>query len=60
MRWLFWLGSLFTIGGLWWLFQGVDVLTGEAERTALLGGTAFFLGGLVLMGWGLGGHDPET
>lgn len=60
MRWLFWLGSLMSLGGLWWLFQGVDVLSGEAEGPALVGGAGLFLGGLVLMGWGLGGRDPGT
>lgn len=54
MRWLFWTGGGLTIGGLWWLFQGVDLAAGGSTRTALLGGGALFLVGLVLMGWSMG------
>lgn len=54
MRWLFWTGSGLTIGGLWWLFQGVDLAQGGNPRTALVGGGTLFLVGLVLMGWSMG------
>lgn len=60
MRWLLWLGGGLTVGGLWWLFQGVDVLAGTADRWALTGGAGLFLIGMVLMGWGIGAGDGEA
>lgn len=59
MRWLLWLGGGLTVGGLWWLFQGVDVLAGTSDRWALAGGASLFLVGMVLMGWGIGAAGGE-
>lgn len=57
MRWLFWTGGLVTVGGMWWLFQGVDLAAGGGDQAALAGGGALFLLGMVLMGWGMGARD---
>lgn len=54
MRWLFWTGGLLAVGGLWWLFQGVDLAAGGSGRTPLVGGGLVFLAGIVLMGLGMG------
>ncbi|PSG97542.1 hypothetical protein BRD56_04920 [Thermoplasmatales archaeon SW_10_69_26] len=54
MRWVFWTGGLMTVGGMWWLFQGVDLAAGGQDRTALVGGATLFLLGMVIMGWGMG------
>jgi len=43
-----------TVGGMWWLFQGVDLAAGGQDRTALVGGATLFLLGMVIMGWGMG------
>jgi hypothetical protein len=56
VRWAFWLGSVLTVGGLWWLFQAAD-LTGQTDQVALGAAAALFLLGMVLMGWGIGARD---
>lgn len=53
MRWLVWTGGLVAAGGLWWLFQGVDLAAGGSGRTALVGGTVLVLGGTVLVALGM-------
>lgn len=54
VRWLFWMGGLLAVGGLWWLFQGVDLAAGGQGDLALVGGSLVFLVGLVLLGLGMG------
>lgn len=49
-----------TVGGLWWLFQGVDLAAGNQDRTALIGGASLFLVGMILMGWGMGARQGEA
>lgn len=63
MRWLFWTGGLLSVGGLWWLFQGMDLAEGASGQGALVGGSLVFLLGLVLAGIGMArgsrGSGPE-
>lgn len=59
MRWVFWTGGLLTVGGMWWLFQGVDLAAGGSDTPAIVGGAALFLIGMVLMGWGMGARGGD-
>lgn len=53
MRSLVWIGGLVALGGMAWLFQGVDLAAGGSDTTALVGGTLCLIVGVVMVGFGM-------